>query len=156
MNKNKNYKINYLTEQFYIDYDKANYPEIESKSDRPYMVMLIRVENNTFAVPFRTRITHKNSYRFTNTSRVTDKATGLDFTKAVIVNDSKYIGAPARVDDSEYNELDINHYIIIKRFKKYVNRYIKYKKGLLPSQVAGDYKYSTLKYFHKELCIDDD
>ncbi len=154
MNKNKSYKINYLTEQFYIDYDKTNYPEIESKSDRPYMVMLIQIENNTFAVPFRTRITHKHSYRFSNTLRITDKATGLDFTKAVIVNDSKYIGAPARVDDAEYNELDINHYIIIKRFKRYVTEYVKYKKGLLPPQVAGNYKYSTLKYFHNELGIE--
>lgn len=154
MNKNKSYKINYLSEQFYIDYDKTNYPEIESKSDRPYMVMLIQIENNTFAVPFRTRITHKHSYRFSNTSRITDKATGLDFTKAVIVNDSKYIGAPARVDDAEYNELDINHYIIIKRFKRYITEYVKYKKGLLPPQVAGNYKYSTLKYFHKELGIE--
>ena len=116
--------------------------------------MLIQIENNTFAVPFRTRITHKHSYRFSNTSRITDKATGLDFTKAVIVNDSKYIGAPARVDDAEYNELDINHYIIIKRFKRYITEYVKYKKGLIPPQVAGNYKYSTLKYFHKELGIE--
>lgn len=155
MNKNKSYKINYLSEHFYNVYDTTNYPEIENKSDRPYMVMLIQIDNNTFAVPFRTRITHKHSYKFKNTSRETDKSTGLDFTKAVIVNDNKYIGAPARVDDAEYTELDINHYKIIQRFKRYVTEYVKYKKGLLPPQVAGNYRYSTLQYFHKELGIEE-
>lgn len=153
MNKNKNYKINYLSEQFYIDFNNSEYPEIENKTDRPYMVMLIQIENNTFAIPFRTRISHKHGYRFANSSRKTNKSTGLDFTKAVIVNDIKYIGLSARINDSEYNELDINHYIIIKRFKKYVSEYIKYKKGLLPPQVSLNYKYSTLKYFHKELGV---
>ena len=154
MNKNKNYKINYLTEQFYDVYDKIHYPEIEHKTDRPYMVMLIQIDNNTFAIPFRTRITHKYSYKFKSTSRETDKSTGLDFTKAVIVNDSKYIGDPARVDDGEYIDLDINHYKIIKRFKSYVTEYIKLKKGFLPPQVAEKYRYSTLQYFHKELGIE--
>ena len=115
--------------------------------------MLIQIEDNTFAIPFRTRITHKYSSRFANSSRKTDKSTGLDFTKAVIVNDVKYIGASARVNDAEYSELDINHYVIIRRFKRYVSEYIKYKKGLLPTQVSANYKYSTLKYFHKELGI---
>lgn len=154
MNKNKSYKINYLTQRFYEIYNSINYPEIEYKPDRPYMVMLIKIDNNTFAVPFRTRITHRHSYKFKNTSRQTDKATGLDFTKAVIVNDSDYIGESARVDDEEYTELDINHYIIIKRFKKYVSEYIKFKKGLLPPQLGGNYRYTTLKYFHKELGIE--
>lgn len=153
MNKNKSYKINYLSEQFYIDFNSSEYPEIESKTDRPYMVMLIQIEENTFAIPFRTRITHKYSYRFANSSRKTNRSTGLDFTKAVIVNDVKYIGASARVNDAEYSELDINHYVIIRRFKRYVSEYIKYKKGLLPTQVSANYKYSTLKYFHKELGI---
>ena len=145
MNRNKNYKINYLSEQFYIDFNNSEYPEIENKTDRPYMVMLIQIENNTFAIPFRTRISHKHGYRFANSSRKTNKSTGLDFTKAVIVNDIKYIGLSARINDSEYNELDINHYIIIKRFKKYISEYIKYKKGLLPPQVSLNYNQHPLQ-----------
>lgn len=154
MNKNKSYKLNYLSEAFYAKYNSTDYPEIEHKIGRPYMVMLIKINDNTFAVPFRTNIKHKQSYKFKSTDRATNSSTGLDFTKAVIVNNISYIGTEARIGDKEYIELDTKHYIIIKRFKKYVDDYIKLKNSLLPQQVAVNYKYSTLKYFHRELGID--
>ena len=69
MNKrNKKYKLNYLTAEFYNQYNLNDYPEIENKSNRPYMVMLLQMENNTFAIPFRTNVKHKNCYKFKNTS----------------------------------------------------------------------------------------
>ena len=121
MNKsNKRYKLNYLTTEFYNQYNSAEYPEIENKSNRPYMVMLIQIENNTFAIPFRTNVKHNNCYKFENSSRPTDSITGLDYSKAVIVNNIKYIGAAARINDMEYTELDANYHIIIKQFTSFV------------------------------------
>ena len=133
--------------------NSADYPEIENKSSRPYMVMLIQIENNTFAVPFRTNVKHKNCYKFEKSSRPTDTVTGLDYSKAVIVNDSKYIGAPARINDMEYTELDANYHIINKQFVSFVRGYIKYADGKLNEFQAKKYRYTTLKYFHKELGI---
>ena len=34
----------------YNQYNCTDYPEIENKMNRPYMVMLIMIENNTFAI----------------------------------------------------------------------------------------------------------
>ena len=151
MNKsNKKYKLNYLTAEFYSDYNFEDYPEIENKSNRPYMVMLIQIENNTFAIPFRTNVKHGNCYKFENSSRHTESVTGLDYSKAVVVNDSKYIGATARINDMEYTELDANYHIIIKRFTTFLKGYIKFASGSLNEFQAKKYKYTTLKYFHSE------
>ena len=154
MNKNnKKYKLNYLTTPFYEKYNSVDYPEIENKSNRPYMVMLIQVERNTFAIPFRTNVKHNNCYKFQTSSRTTGSITGLDYSKAVIVNDDNYIGSAARINDMEYTELDTNYHIIIKQFTSFVKGYIKYGKGKLNEYQAKKYKFTTLKYFHKELGI---
>ena len=156
MNKsNKRYKLNYLTAEFYNQYNSADYPEIENKSNRPYLVLLIQIENNTFAVPFRTNVKHNNCYKFENSSRPTESITGLDYSKAVIVNESKYIGAAARINDMEYTELDANYHIIIKQFSTFVKNYIKFANGKLNEYQAKKYQYTTLKYFHKELGIEE-
>lgn len=155
MNKrNKKYKLNYLSAEFYNKYNSIDYPEIVSKENRPYMVILIQIENNTFAIPFRTNVKHNNCYKFENSTRETDSITGLDYSKAVIVNDSKYIGAAARINDAEYTELDINYHVIIKQFTAYVKDYLKFVSGTLNEFQAQKYKYTTLKYFHKELHIE--
>lgn len=149
--KNKKYKLNYLSAEFYNKYNSVDYPEIENKANRPYMVMLIQIENNTFAIPFRTNVKHNNCYKFKNSSRQTNSTTGLDYTKVVIVNDNKYIGEAARVNDMEYIELDANYHIIIKQFTSFVKGYIKFINGTLNEYQAKNYKYTTLKYFENEL-----
>lgn len=155
MNKsNKKYKLNYLTDEFYNKYNSGDYPEIENKSNRPYMVMLVQVENNTFAIPFRTNLKHNNCYKFVNSSRPTHTVTGLDYSKAVIINDNKYIGADARINDMEYIELDKNYHIILKQFASFVKNYIKFANGKLNEYQAKKYKFTTLKYFHKELGVE--
>lgn len=153
MNTKKTYRLNYLTAEFYQKYNSADYPEIENKDGRPYMVVLIKIENNTFAVPFRTNVTHNNCYKFKHSTRDTAAGTGLDYTKAVVVNDSKYIGDDARINDMEYTELSQNAVFIIKQFKKFVSDYIAYANGKTNYYAMKKFKFTTLKYFHKELGI---
>lgn len=151
MNNKKNYKLNYLSSKFYTKYDPVTYPEIEHKDNRPYMVVLVKIDRNTFAIPFRTNITHNNCYKFKNSSRTTHSVTGLDYTKAVIVNSSEYIGAPARIDDKEYVELNKNCSFIIKQFKKFIADYIEFINGKQSYYASKKFKFTTLKYFHNEL-----
>lgn len=153
MSKKNWYKLNYLSADFFKKYSAAQYPEIENKNNRPYMVILVRIENNLFAIPFRTNIPHNNCYKFRNSSRPSNSVTGLDYTKAVIINDSKYIGAPARIDSKEYAELIKNHPFIIKQFSKYVSDYKKFTKDKKNYYATKKFKYTTLKYFHKELGV---
>lgn len=155
MNKNnKQYKLNYLSPAFYKRYSPDKYPEIENKENRPYMVLLLKVDENTFAIPFRTNVKHNNCYKFKTSTRSTDSITGLDYSKAVIVNEDGYIGEAARINDAEYTELDTNYHIIIKRFTTYVRGYIKYVNKTRNEYQAFKYKYTTLQYFHKELGVE--
>lgn len=149
----KLYELKYLSDAFYKKYNKTRYPEIENKENRPYMVMLVKLDENTFAIPFRTNIRHKNCYKFHETSRSTISATGLDFSKAVIVNNPEYIGESANIDDKEYVELNDRYVFIIKKFITYVNGYKKYASGQVSEYQAQKYKYTTLQYFHTELGI---
>ncbi len=153
MNTKKDYQLNYLSPEFYCEYNSNDYPEIENKENRPYMVVLIKIENNTFAVPFRTNVPHNNCYKFKKSTRPTNTVTGLDYTKAVIVNDSKYIGAAARINDKEYIEFNTNYSFIVKQFKKFVFDYIKFANGKTNYYSAKKFKYTTLKYFHEQLGI---
>ena len=49
MNNKNNYKLNYLSAAFYAAYDSVRFPEIENKDSRPYIVVLVKVENNIYA-----------------------------------------------------------------------------------------------------------
>lgn len=152
-NMKKEYKITHLTSEFYKKYEDNKYNEIEKKLIRPYLVLLIKIESNTFAIPFRTNVNHKYCYHFKKSGRKTDKTPGLDFTKAVIVNDKKYIGNSAFIDNQEYVELNRKYYYIVLKFRKYVADYYRYINGELNEYEAKAYEYSTLQYFHKELHI---
>lgn len=149
----KNYELRYLTNAFFEKYDFKRFPEIEQKENRPYMVLLVKIKENTFAIPFRTNINHKSAYRFKSSGRDTKNSTGLDYTKAVVVNDCSYIGETATIDDKEFLELNKKYFFITKQFSSYVNGYYKYLRGELNPYRANTYKYSTLKYFHNELGI---
>lgn len=145
------YSLNYLSSDFYYKYNSKNYPEIECKPSRPYLVMLIKIDKNTYAIPFRTNIRHKYCYKFKHSNRMTNSVTGLDYTKAVIVNDSIYIGSGATIDNKEFVELNNKYYFIVKQFKKYVDGYSDYVNEKLNEYEKRKYQYSTLKYFHNEL-----
>ena len=41
MNSKKFYKLHYLSEEFYNEYNTLKYPEIEHKAERPYIVLLV-------------------------------------------------------------------------------------------------------------------
>jgi protein AbiQ len=153
--KQKNiYKLHYLSAEFYKKYDTVTYPEIERKTTRPYIVVLVKIDNNTFALPLRTNIKHSNCYRFKNSSRPTSSTTGIDFSKAVILNCSEYIGDRADIDKKEYIELNDKSVFIVKKFKTYLKGYYKYVSGDISKFKADNYKYTTLRYFHKELGLE--
>lgn len=153
MNSKKNYELHYLSDKFYDEYNEAEYPEILHKDKRPYMILLIKVESNTFGLPLRTNIAHNNCYKFEYTSRSTDTITGIDFSKAVVIIDSEYIGSEAEMDNKEYVELNNRINFIISRFRTYIKGYYLYASGKADKYQAKKYRFTTLKYFHKELGI---
>ena len=147
------FTLNKLSTDFYTDYDAVSYPEIENKPNRPYMVLIITIGKNTFALPFRTNIRHDYCYKFAKSGIVTDSDTGIDFTKAVIVNKANYIGDPATIDNDEFVELSNKYHFIINKFETFLKGYVKHVKNGGNKHTAKKYQYCTLQYFHEELGI---
>ena len=120
---------------------------MESKENRPYVVLLVNINNNKFVIPLRTNIRHSYCYKFKTSDRETDSITGIDYSKAVVISDDSYLGEATNINDREYLELQQKTFFIINKFKKYVDGYIDYKKHGGNEYVAKRYAFSTLKYF---------
>lgn len=78
-------EIRKLSGAFYKDYPHSEFPEMEFKLDRPYVVLLLEINSIKFAIPLRTNIKHNYCYKFRTSDRKTNSSTGIDFTKAVII-----------------------------------------------------------------------
>ena len=89
-------KPKHLTKLFYDKY--GSYKEILNKEKRQYCIALLTVDDITFSIPFRTNINHKYSYIFKNSPR--SEKSGLDFTKAVVITETNFIGEDTLIDDN--------------------------------------------------------
>ena len=136
-----------LSTNFYASYPENEYPEMEYKTGRPYVVLLVKINSVKFAIPLRTNIRHSYCYKFRTSDRETNSITGIDFSKAVVIEKDEYLGEETNINDREYIELQEKTFFIIKQFKKYVNDYINYRKNGGNEYVAKRYQFSTLKYF---------
>lgn len=121
---NRKYHLKYLTDLFYQKYTAQDYPEIEHKKERP---------------------------KFKHSDRDTKSSTGLDYSKTVVLNDESYIGDDAVIDNKEYVELNNKYFFIIRQFENYLRGYRKYAGGEANEFESKKYRFSTLKYFHKEI-----
>ena len=148
----KLYEIRYLSKEFYELYPSDNYPELENKETRPFLVLLVSINDLKFAIPFRSNITHNYCYKFENSNRVSKSSTALDFSKSIIVKEDIYLDNFAFIDKEEYIELNSKIHFIINKFKKFILTYIK----IIESYDENSYKYKnmsycTLQYFYTEL-----
>lgn len=142
-------KYIFLKEDFYNVYNSTDFPEIERKSDRPYIMIQINIYGVDFAIPLRSGISHKHVLW-------TDKANkcGVDYSKAIIITDSKYIDSKKPyIRPNEHKALMGKEYILKSGFEKYIENY---KKALTEMHIERNEKlckFSTLQYYHKELGI---
>ena len=131
-----------LENNFYKDYSTCR--EILKKTNIPYAVFLIKLNNLTFAVPVRSHITHKYSIK-------TIGKKGLDFSNAVVINDrQKYISKKyAYIDNREYQIIMEQKWKITKKMEDYIK---KYKKALKDTFIPANKilcNSSCLQYFHE-------
>lgn len=75
-------KLRILSREFYDTY--AGCKEILKKTNRPYACLTIELDGVLFAIPFRHHIRHKYAFH-------TLGEAGLDFTKAVVITDSRFL-----------------------------------------------------------------
>lgn len=148
-----------LSQDFMQDYPASVYPELMHKQGRPYSCLLIETHEGYFiCVPFRSSIGHKNAFLFTGTARSKASRFGLDYSKIVIVKESRYLDSnrPAVVDQDEYNEMRANLPKIVEQVNRYACTYMNHvtgKKTLHQREYTRKYGFSTLPYFHDILGI---
>lgn len=140
------YQILNLTDIFYDHYSGKYYNEIMKKRERPYNCLLIQTHYDYFiCIPYRSNISHNNAYFFTNSKRSKIKKSGLDFSKIIIVKDTKYIGtSDAIIDKDEYNETYYKIKQIKMKAEKYVDGYVNHmmkKKVLHKTEFQSDNSY---------------
>ena len=139
-----------LSPLFYQEFGMLD--EILTKEDRPYYVLILKLDGLTYAIPLRSNINH--TYCF-----IADKSigqnNGLDYSKAVVIIDNKFIDTnPVTIRQNEFNVYKKKEHIIKKQFSSYVARYKKeilrrIEKPSLP--ISSLCRYSSLKHFHQAL-----
>ena len=78
-------KYIFLSKKFYDDYRHELYPEIECKENRSYVLLLIKIDNLEYAIPFRSHIKHNYAF-FTNKENLC----GIDYTKSIVITNKDY------------------------------------------------------------------
>ena len=130
-----------LSEAFYNDFPRAQCPEILEKENRPYYCLAVRVSGHIFAIPIRHHIRHKFAFFTINDS-------GLDYTKAVVIDDPMYISSTSPwIDSMEWNILKGNENAIFYGFRKFLRQYMRALKHPENPRSTMFIKYTSLKYF---------
>lgn len=132
-----------------------------NKEKRAYNCFIFKLWDDRFiCVPYRTEINHKYAYSFKQSARSKLHNSGLDFSKSVIITDENYICTQsAVVDTDEFHETIANIDIIANKVLQFVTDYIdyiKFQNNMSKQEFNRRYRYSPLKYFHKELNINND
>lgn len=153
------YQILKLTPVFYEKYLTPSHSEILQKNNRAYNCLLFQTHYDYFiAVPYRSEIGHKYAYHFRYSKRSKKHKSGLDYTKIVILDNTEYLdNKDAIIDKDEYNETIRNFERIKAEVLQYIEDYIDYQRGMKlidEKEFQRRYRFSTLKYFHKELGIE--
>ena len=127
--------------------------EILKKVNRPYCIVVIKINNIDIGIPFRSNIKHK--YAYYTELRQDNKLSraGLDYTKAVVINLNEDVDTTrkAQIRKEDYKVLLGKEYIVQKGFEKFL---AKYKEAVLyPNRDENKFilANSALQYFHSEL-----
>ena len=94
------YQILKLTDVFYREYPNPLYNEILKKNNRAYNCLLFQSRYDYFiCIPYRSEISHKYAFHFTNTTRSKEHKSGLDYSKIVIITKTDYIDSVDAIID---------------------------------------------------------
>ena len=157
-------KLKKLDNSFYSDHTHLN--EVldnhngnwDKRKVRGYGVVIIPINNLSFAIPLRSNIKHKSSYITVKSNQAGIVGKGLDFTKALLITNEKYVSnLPFKISPEEHKKLENKEHFITSKFAKYVAKYIKaVKKSDKNILQSPNDRYTTLCNYHRELGLNKD
>lgn len=155
--KKKQIEIKLLHEDFYADNKLKEL--LEHKGGRGYGIFLFEIKGFRWGIPLRSKMRKEHNFSFkTRREGNTDpeKYHGLDYSKAVIIRDEKYVGRKFNLREKEdYIKIIKNVGTIEAEFIQFLNQYIDAHKNedhvFLNIQ---EIKYSTLQNYFSELGIE--
>ena len=140
-----------LKDNFYEEYKDC--PEILYKAGRPYTIVIMKIDNLTFAIPFRSNITTEHAYVFKKSSRGRNSRSGLDYTKAVVIRE-EHLGERVDVDNIQYREFSEKIKVIANTFSNFIVDYKKWMSDPVKYRLPlANKDLWSLQYFHRELGI---
>ena len=147
-------ELRYLSSLFYQKY--KNCSEIMGKGKtRPYIILVIELENHKFAIPIRTNL-HKTRDCYESNPKTNS---GLDYTKALVITREDYIDSTRypEIEHKEFNFIKFKEREIKLAFTKFVADYKKdvirhLKNPNIPPNPR--FQYCTLQYFKAELGLE--
>lgn len=153
MSKQDYIQLRTLTDQFYAD-NKGLKEALDGSNDgkvRGYGIVVIDLKGLMFGIPLRSHLNHKFGFVSERSEGVTK---GLDYTKALLIQKEEYVSRAYKIPAAEFIHINDNKEKIQEDFNKFVNRYIDahFKKD---ENILRNYRYSTLKNYHKELGLED-
>lgn len=138
-----------------LDFDAETQTWAEGKT-RGHGIVQISINDLTFAIPVRSNIRHDASLILQVDRRYHIKGMGLDYSKAMLIRDSKHVTEAPFVLKSKKagKKLVGKEEHITKQFQKYVEKYIAaVKSGDSNILESWEYIYTTLINYHEELGI---
>lgn len=121
--------------------------EWEQFKQRGYGLAIISINNLRFGIPIRTTIHKANKYCFKTIGN-----SGLDYTKAVLLEKDTYISSETfKVKSEEFTKIKEHEHFIQQRFEKYVNAYIAAHQKNDMRVINRDFRFSTLVNYHAQL-----
>jgi protein AbiQ len=138
----------FLSEAFYNKYPMSEYPEIEHKESRPYILLVLNINGEEWGIPMRSGISHHYCF-WTNKA----EKRGVDYSKAVLISDKKFIDETRKphIRKDEFEALRGKEHILEVGFKKYILTYKKAHADQSKSRSFTLCSYSTLQYFHEAI-----
>lgn len=127
--------------------------KIEDKG-RGYGVILVPIQNLTFAIPFRSNMSHSFGFVSHRAHKPDGSVikSGLDYTKAVVITEERYLETRLFKlrTSKEYWNVVYNEEQIVEEFESYIEKYISAVREN-DEHILNDYRWSTLKNYHVEL-----
>lgn len=141
-------KISKIKKSFFDD-NQGLVEILDKGENRGYGIAIVYISNCIkFGIPLRSNMRHKSGFK-------TVDQKGLDYSKAIIIPDDKYIDSVFNIPSDEYKKIQDTENFINKKFKKYVERYIKAINNK-DENIIWEYRFSTLQNYHTELGCSDD